>query len=439
MHPSALTKVAAAVTLSIVGLGAAYAQSSVTLYGNLDVAFDHAHKGAGLQSIQGLGLPVPTAQNMNRVSPSISSVNQFGFKGEENLGNGLKASFVMEGEVRPDVGALNNDGRLFGRQIYAGLTTPVGEVRIGRQYAPMFYAYGLTTVDQLGATDVFAGAITANNLQIRQDNQISYWVKSGPFLGELTYSPNAGVNSRVSAARAVATSLPPASSTTGEILGGATAATESSSDRGRTYGLLLGYRTDAMTLTAAYHQNKFGVDVGLPTSPTTFLPLFALDKYQGVVVAGKFTLPEAKTQLAVSYHWGDLDLTTARDASLGSATLNTVSMGVRQPLDDKWSVGFEAAYSKFSNFTKGGDSAMVLIGDYQLSKRTALYVRAGQTKDYRGSTAVAASAVPGVTVIGGPLSGLASLGSLETPLFAGLGVNAGGRTSIAAIGIRHTF
>ncbi len=417
-------------------LGAGAAGASVTFYGNIDVAFDHAHKGAGRNSIQGLGLPEPKSQSLNRVSPSISSVNQFGFKGEEDLGNGLKSSFVMEGEVRPDVGALNNDGRIFGRQIYAGLTTPVGEVRIGRQYAPMFYAYGLTTIDQLGATDVFAGAITANNLQIRQDNQISYWAKSGAFLGELTYSPNAGVNSRVSAARAVATSLPPASSTTGEILGGATAAAESNTDRGRTFGLLAGYRTEAMTLTGAYHQNKFDVAVGIPVP--SFLTLFTLKDYQAVVLAGKFVLPEAKTQLAVSYHHGNLNLTSANDAALKSATLNTISFGVRQPLDDKWSIGAEAAYSKFSNFTKGGDNAFVLIGDYQLSKRAALYARVGQTKDFAGKNTIAAS-TPGLTVVGGPLSGLASLGSLETPLFAGLGVNAGGRTSIAAVGIRYSF
>ena len=435
MQKSIHSAVVAAVAV-LCGSGAVMAQSSVTLYGNIDVGVDHAHKGAGRNAIQGLGLPEPIAQNMNRVSPSISSVNQFGFKGEETLGDGMKASFVMEGEVRPDVGALNNDGRIFGRQIYAGLTTPGGEVRLGRQYAPMFYAYALTTIDQLGATDVFAGAITSNNLQIRQDNQVSYWAKSGPFLGELTYSPNAGVNSRVSAARAVATSLPPASSTTGEILGGATAATESTTSRGRTYGLLLGYRTDALTVTGAYHQNKFGVDVGIPVP--TFLTLFSLNDYQSIVVAGKLTLPDSKTQLAASYHHGNLNLTSAQDAAIKSATLNTISFGVRQPLDDKLSIGAEAAYSKFSNFTKGGDNAFVLIGDYLLSKRTSVYLRAGQTKDFTGSKSVASS-TPGLTVIGGPLSGLASLGSLETPLFAGLGVNAGGRTSIAAIGIRHTF
>ncbi|HET8869691.1 MAG TPA: porin [Aquabacterium sp.] len=432
------TMLSSAVVLAIALMGAsvAHAQSSVTLYGNIDVAVDHAHKGAGRNSIQGLGLPEPRSQSLSRVSPSISSVNQFGFKGEENLGDGMKSSFVMEGEMRPDVGALNNDGRIFGRQIYVGLTTPAGEVRLGRQYAPMFYAYALTTIDQLGATDVYAGAITANNLQIRQDNQISYWAKSGPFMGELTYSPNAGVNSRVSAARAVATSLPPASATTGEILGGATAAAESTSDRGRTFGLLLAYRTESMTLTGAYHQNKFDVDVGIPVP--TFLPLFTLKDYQGAVLAGKFVLPEAKTQLAVSYHYGNLNLSSAQDAALKSATLNTVSFGVRQPLDEKLSIGAEGAYSKFSNFTKGGDNAIVVLADYQLSKRSALYLRAGQTKDFTGSRSVAAS-TPGLSVIGGPLSGLASLGSLETPLFAGLGVNAGGRTSIAAVGIRYSF
>ena len=82
--------------------------------------------------------------------------------------------------------------RIFGRQSYVGLTTPIGEVRLGRQYAPIFYSTAFVTGERFGATDLFIEGGASNNLHVRHDNQISYWIKAGGFTGELSYSPNAG-------------------------------------------------------------------------------------------------------------------------------------------------------------------------------------------------------------------------------------------------------
>ena len=49
-------------------------------------------------------------------------------RGVEDLGGGYRGLFVLEGGLTLDNGGLANDGRLFGRQAYVGLTTPVGEV-----------------------------------------------------------------------------------------------------------------------------------------------------------------------------------------------------------------------------------------------------------------------------------------------------------------------
>ncbi|MFT3857934.1 MAG: hypothetical protein QM742_10695 [Aquabacterium sp.] len=46
MQKTVLTK-AVAVALATLGAGAAFAQSSLTIYGNLDVAVDNVHKGQG--------------------------------------------------------------------------------------------------------------------------------------------------------------------------------------------------------------------------------------------------------------------------------------------------------------------------------------------------------------------------------------------------------
>jgi len=457
MHKTVLTKAALLALASLAGTAALAQTSSVTLYGTLDAAVDHVRVGKGsgpvVNMLSGTPLDERASKSLTRLSPSISAVNAFGIKGTEDMGNGYKGSFVLEGQMGTDNGTLGNDGRMFGRQAYVGLTTPFGEFRMGRQYAPMFYSFALTTPDAMGATDVYAAAVSLNNLQVRQDNQLSYWLRTGPWLAVASYSPNAGVSDTVTAARAVATSsTPPAGGGAGEILGGATAGAEADDKRGQSYGLLLGYMTDSMRILGAYHGNKFGVDVGANSanalSPTGFvyLPFFRLGDYDSFSLTGRFNLGSPATRLSASYHYGKFDLGgTGAGAGLvtvDSAKVHTIGLGIRQDVGN-WSFGAEGGISEFTNFTKGKNTALVLMGDYNLSKRTALYARVGQARDKAGDAVNTSSAAGGGTVPlgvhGGPFSGLTSLGSSEIPMFAGAGLNAGGKTSYVGVGIRHTF
>ena len=108
--------------------GAAVAQSSVTLYGLVDVSLDNVHKESG-RNIFGTTTGA-NRQTLTRVSPSISAQSMIGFKGTEDIGGGYKGSFVLEGQFSADTGAQNGqDSRMWGRQAYVGLTTPVGEFR----------------------------------------------------------------------------------------------------------------------------------------------------------------------------------------------------------------------------------------------------------------------------------------------------------------------
>jgi len=200
MQKNVLTK-AIAVALATLGSTAAMAQSSLTLYGNADVALDNVHATAGVRLAPASAATQGVKSTVTRVSPSGSSQTSFGFKGVEDLGGGMSASFVLEGQLGYDTGALSQDGRIFGRQSYVGLTTPFGEVRVGRQYAPIFYSTAFVTGERFGATDLFIEGGSSNNLQVRQDNQISYWAKAGGFTGSVAYSPNAGSLRTVSAAR----------------------------------------------------------------------------------------------------------------------------------------------------------------------------------------------------------------------------------------------
>jgi predicted porin len=264
---------AACLTALAFSIGTAYAQSSVTIYGTLDVGIDRVEKGEG--NVQGtlFGVrgttPIPNniaspGSTSVRVSPSHTRQSNIGFKGVEDMGGGYRGLFVLEGGVTLDNGGQANDGRLFGRQAYVGLTTPAGEVKLGRQASPMLIAYYLVTPEALGSTDLFGAGLVVNTLQTWQDNQISYAIKKGPWTGILSYATNSGVGPGISAARATATaSTPVATPATGQILGGASAGAETPDGRGKTVGAMLAYRTDNLTALGAYHRNNFG---GVPVA-----------------------------------------------------------------------------------------------------------------------------------------------------------------------------
>ncbi len=97
----------------------------------------------------------------------------------------------------------------------------------------------------------------------------------------------------------------------------------------------------------------------------------------------------------------------------------------------------ELAFGRFTNFTQGSDKVAMLGADYNLSKRTALYVRAGQAKDDRGN--IVRSTVSSAPLAGGPATLLLPFGSVEVPLFSGAGAMADSTTRLIGVGVRHTF
>jgi predicted porin len=99
----------------------ANAQSSVTLYGTLDEGLNYTSNARG-----------HSAWTMVSGDGAESS---FGLKGTEDLGGGLAAIFTLESGFNLNSGALNEGGRLFGRQAFVGIqSSSWGTVTLGRQY-----------------------------------------------------------------------------------------------------------------------------------------------------------------------------------------------------------------------------------------------------------------------------------------------------------------
>ena len=112
---------------ALLAAGASQAQSSVTLYGLIDLAVDNYKAGsaAGGTNVWKLNDGVVNGLNGSR----------WGVRVAEDLGGGLRANAVLEGGLSADTGALGQGGLAFGRQAYVGLSSAsFGEVRLGRQY-----------------------------------------------------------------------------------------------------------------------------------------------------------------------------------------------------------------------------------------------------------------------------------------------------------------
>ncbi|MBL8352608.1 MAG: porin [Burkholderiaceae bacterium] len=175
--------------------GAASAQSSVTMFGVIDLSGNYVENGGkGVYSLQ---------------SNQLNS-NRLGFRGTEDLGGGLAAGFWLEAGMNNDhgsaggsngiaasaAGAANNGGTasnsvLFNRRSTVSLISKAGEIRLGRDYSPSFWntvfgdVYGANGLGQ--ALNVVASNGLANGAPFggayptfaRSNNSIGYFLPGG--------------------------------------------------------------------------------------------------------------------------------------------------------------------------------------------------------------------------------------------------------------------
>lgn len=158
--------------------GAASAQSSVTLYGKLDLGFAKAAGSADKQVADG-------------------SRSRVGFRGVEDLGGGLKAMFQFEHRFNPDDGTVTNAAFWHGIST-VGLGGSFGTVNLGRQYTAAF-SLATDVIDPFGGYTV-AGlrneSLTKSVARLRTDNSVRY---DGAFGGlkvaaDIAETPAGGVD-----------------------------------------------------------------------------------------------------------------------------------------------------------------------------------------------------------------------------------------------------
>ena len=174
--------------------GTASAQSSVTLFGIVDATLQRVSNNSG--------------PSVTRLTNSGYNSSRLGFRGVEDLGGGMSASFWLEAGVQNDNGEgadtnTNNQasgqgayvagrqGLTFNRRSTVSLAGGWGELRLGRDYTPQFW--NLTVFDPFGTngagTTQTLNSIITGVTAVRASNTIGYFLPGnlGGFYGQFQH------------------------------------------------------------------------------------------------------------------------------------------------------------------------------------------------------------------------------------------------------------
>jgi predicted porin len=329
------------IALAVAGLAstAAFAQTNVTIYGLLDYGYAYRFDGRGLDSTTNLINNAGKPNSASMINGGQQSGNRLGFKGTEDLGNGLKAVFLMEQGWLGDTGAMQSSSSFYNRQAYVGLSGGFGTVVGGRLYTPHYTfvsgldPFGAGTVGRYNNVySVVAGAVPGSafgNLTdpVRVDNAVAYISPSfGGFTVTGAFSNNASGDDSAS----------------------------NNARNNTVYALLGQYTGGALTVGANYHYIAVGTG------------LQAVDNVQNFTLGGSFDFKVAKVMAL--YSWNEIDYNSNLVKDM---TLNNYMLGATVPFGKFTAKG---SYIYSDGNSQIGDAQQLALGlDYNLSKRTNLY------------------------------------------------------------------
>ncbi|MDM0018999.1 porin [Variovorax saccharolyticus] len=301
--------------IAIAGLaasGAAMAQSSVTLFGVADAAVSYYSTKSvfyysPIASLPPVATPIEVGRSQTALSSGGNASSRFGFRGVEDLGGGLAASFWLEAGFNLDTGLIPNAA--FARRSTVSLSgSKFGEVRLGRDYVPTYW--NESVFDPMGAVGVgenllktVSGSIaiargpgspvSANDNAVRASNSIGYFLPRdlAGFYGQVMYALPENVDS----------SIVPGSPST----------------KGRYYGGRFGYTSGPLDVAVAYGESQ-------AADTTALTPA-------GLATGARFSENLRTVNLGASYDFGILKLMGELSQVRDSTDTVTPIRGVIRP------------------------------------------------------------------------------------------------------------
>ncbi len=316
---------AAGMLLGSLSLGT-YAQSSVTLYGVADAGIEYLSNAPSSRG----------GSNLVRMSAGNLSTSRWGLRGTEDLGGGLKAVFELESGFSLDTAQLSNAGRLFDRGALVGLSSPYGQLTLGRQTTVLYDT--AIQFDPMGFAPRYSLYKSDDTIAGRADNSIKYKGTFGGLTALALYSFGR--------------------TNGGEVPG------EPKVDREVSAGLV--YAFGPFSVGALY------------------------DEYRGPTVASQ-GLKDRRALVSVSYGIGPAKLYAGYrwlngniSASPTDTRSNLYWAGLRYQLTSGLSLTGVAYYTDVRG--SGADPLMFVAStDYAFSKRTDVYFNVGYVRNKGGS------------------------------------------------------
>lgn len=358
----------AGATFALLMLGSlAHAQTSgVTIYGTIDAGVTRVSNIAGGSTV--------------RLDDSISQGNRLGFRGREDLGNGLEAFFNLEQGYAADTGTLRQGGLSWGRMSIVGLShRSLGEVSFGRQFDQM--SPSLLRFNPAGYAGIYASTVgDADRVSgAWLNNMVTY---KSPTIGGFKFAAQYSLREDGS----------------------------STTNAGRAYSFGATYANGPFSAGAAVTDIRgYTIRPGASMGLTRFLGA-TVTPASSVVVAKYRTAGLGAGYTLGQFTFNGIVTNSRYENAAGRADdLTHVALPVVYRPTDKWVLEASVAQARFEdskwrNYT--------LIADYYLSKRTDVYASAN-LQDASGP---------------GTLAALVTLSPSSTD-----------RQSALRVGIRHRF
>jgi predicted porin len=388
------------IALAVAGLvsGAAFAQSNVTIYGIADASYIYSKQDSA--KIGNTNVKAYDARKFSGVDSGGWSGGRVGFRGEEALGNGLKAIFTYEFGTNIDEDSRINQTR----QAFVGLSSGYGSVTLGRQYAPSFMYLGATTANDITGVNPVNLALGAYFVTMqtgggsRWNNAVAY---HSPNWSGFDFRAIYGFGEKVNRTRTTDARLDD---------------DYDGSDAGR-IGLGLRYNNGPLYLTAIYQKAFDSNDVTEPSTPTTDAE-YAEDGSTAWAIGGNYDFKVVKVFANYIREKRDQDagVTGLIDTK---KTLWSVGLGV--PVSKAGTVHFE--YMQFKGEGKASEDSSSDSGKakgfgigyyHDLSKRTRLYANVSRIDNDDGIAWGFGKTAPAAA------EGLAFTGEVNTNFQAGI-------------------
>jgi len=340
--------------------GAAHAQTSVTLYGVIDTGVEYINRVATAPQVLPPGANGPSVgtnpvgTRFDMINQSGLSASRWGLRGVEDLGGGLKASFVLESQFNSDTGAFTGNSGIFNRLAYVALQNQYGKIGFGKQFSSMVDA--VTNFSPTRFSPAYEPGIWMVGINYKPNNTIKYTGQFGSLYASAHYSFGAGLPVTSLSVGGAGTQL--TNGGNGEIPGNPRDDTA--------YGASVMYLSQSFGASIAYDQWNPSVVVGQTA------------KIRKAYAGASYTTGPFKVM--AGYRWGDQTYANGNVALRDDFWFAGVNYKATSALDLE--LGYY--YSNIKKMNLAGQAGVAsnpanpqqvsFVADYALSKRTDLYV-----------------------------------------------------------------